>query len=320
MPTIRETCSVIALTGIAFATGVATAQAPIATPTPVLTDPTDDAGKERREVAAEKDDSLIAGLVDEMGSPRLAARRDAAKRLREMGLRAHPSLAKVAIEGDPERTMIAMRLLADALQSEEEAVVESARKALEKIGENANPQGIAANRLLREQIRPEPRLVPPNNNMGLNQRLIPRAFNPGQQLIPAPGFNQGQVNLRVSVRTINGVRSIEVVQNNRTFRFNDVAGGLEVERPDDKGGSTKKLYKDSAELKSKDREAYDVYQKAGGDGQANPVRAMPPMFGPNPGIPNFPRFPRMQLLPPVELPPIPAPKLKKSNKPKPVEV
>lgn len=319
MPTIRETCLVIALTGVAFADSLATAQTPDQTATPVLSD---DPGKESRQAAMEKNATLIAELIDGMGSPRLATRRDASKRLRAMGLEAHPSLAEVAIDGDPERTMIAMRLLTDALQSEEEKVAESAQKALERIGENdTTPQGIAANRLLRAQMRPEPRLNRPNNNMGLNQPLlIPPGFNPGRQLFPAPGFNQGQVNLRVSVRTVNGVRSIEVVQNNRTFRFNDVAGGLEVERPDDKGGSTKKLYKDSAELKSKDREAYDVYQKAGGDRQGNPARAIPPMFGPNPGMPNFPRFPRMQLLPPVELPPIQAPKPKKSNKPKPVEV
>lgn len=297
---IRETSLVIvSCCGIAFAAGSVAAQDPILEGSP------DESAATLVEVDAELQKSVIDPLIEQMRSPRFAERREAMKRLRLLGPKSHPALAKVALDGDPDLTTLAMGLLAEAMQSDDPELSSSARKAFEQIGKGDNPQGIAANKILREHDRPEPQpRMPrlPNNNMGLNlPQLIPPAFGQG-----------GGMNLRISVKTINGVRSIEVVQNNETYRFQDVPGGIEVERPDGKGGMKKTVYKDAAELKTKDAEAFGVYQKAGGDRRGQ--NRMQLRFGPN----KFPPLPRMQLQP-LLVPPIPeAPK--RPSKPRPVDV
>ncbi|KAA5541386.1 hypothetical protein FYK55_17600 [Roseiconus nitratireducens] len=191
-------------------------------------------------------------LADQMASPRFAERRRAIERLRQMGKAAHPVLGKVVETGDPDSASNALDLLRQASESADSDLRASATETLQRIASSDSPMADAARKSLQpaEQVPPRPGQLP---------GMLPGIPQPRPQFAP-----RRRTNLRISIRTANGVRDVEVTENDRTFRFRDNGQSLDVERPDGQGGTTKKSYQGVDDLKKQDPEAYEAHKKAGG--------------------------------------------------------
>ncbi|MCO8123050.1 hypothetical protein NHH03_14985 [Stieleria sp. TO1_6] len=277
--------------------------------------------------------ALMSDLLEQMQSDRFAQRSEASRRLRQLGTKAHQMLAEIVQSGDSESATRALDLLQQAAQDSNLEIASSARRALVAI---AKAGGLQARRARNALQPPDPMPLQP-----LPAIQAPVAPGPPQAFAPMQ-----RTNLRISIRTSNGVRDVEVVQNDRKFRFRDAGAGIETERPGKQGGIKKQTYKDIDELRREDPEAYQVYQKAGivrteratrpdrtlpalppdfgqpmppGFGPGGVRRPLPPSFQPMPQLqPTAPTGPRLELHP--ELTPVPARKPNAPASTKPVEV
>jgi len=272
--------------------------------------------------------AAVTELLDGLQSPRFTDRRRAAIRLQAFGREAHAAFESAALSNHPERAIAALDLLKDAFADPDAETSESARKALERIARTKGSASAIAQQALRQadssQVNPFGR--PLNRPM---QRARP--------VQPAPAFApQPRNNLRIRIRNVNGLREIEVIENNRRFGFKDVPGGLQAERPDGKGGVERKVYEDAADMKQKDPEAFEKYQKAGG-GTGGGLTRRPPnllqeLFGP-PALRRIPApkqlseppakkpdGPRIELHPEIAPRPVPPTKPKRRPERKRVEV
>lgn len=253
----------------------ATCSAQLPSHVPDATAPTADA--QTADVAAQR---ATERLLEDLRSPKFAARRNASRKLQQLGVSAHRSLERIVLSADlaadSESATRALDLLKAATRSQDDKIVASAVESLRRIAASDSPLAKTAAQALLDpadanSLPGVPRLAAPALQFAPRFQFGPAApqFNP-------PAFApQGRINLRISVRTINGVREIEVVENDKKYRFRDVDGGLETERPDGNGGVKKHTYKDGEELRQKDAEAYRIYQKAGGDKRAEDKRGGP---------------------------------------------
>ncbi len=265
------------------------------------------------------EEAAIVERLDQLQSPRFAERRRAASELRSLGASAHPALENAALSNRPDRAIAALDLLKDALDDPQRQTADSARECLRRIAQTQGSAAAIARQALRRADRAGADPTARQNGPGLPQLMPPIPNQP-------PGFApRGRTNLRISIRNVNGVREIEVIENDRAFRFKDVQGGLRIERPDGNGGVERKVYEDAEALKQNDPDAYEKYQKAGGGGGGNlggnlnlrPRSLLEELFGP-PALRNprqvppppaaKPDGPRIELHP--EIAPRPAPRIK----------
>ena len=202
-------------------------------------------------------EELISQIEQRLHSPRASIRRLASRQLYQLGAAAHPTMERMVAEGDPEAASRALRVLADSLTSQSSGVAESARRSLQRIAEAGGPFGVTAASILSQAD--EDQLLP-ENRFRVQQR------KPLAPAVQRPAFaNRPRNVVRVRIRSTNGKRMIQVEVSNKIFHFRDVDGGIEVERPDGKGGRKKVIYQNSADLAQRDAEAFDAYRRAGGD-------------------------------------------------------
>lgn len=205
-------------------------------------------------------------LIDQLDSPRFSQRKQAVRRLESRGAEAHQALESAIKTRGAETADRCLEILSRAYHSEDEKTSASAAESLQRIAQGNGVHAKAAANLL------SPPADPRDKQMGR------RGFGQWPQMIPpgiggAPGLGGG-ANRRtsISVRTINGVREIMVEENGLRYEFKDVDGGLEVSRPDGKGGLKTKTFRDAKELKEKDPEAHQKYERAVGSGNGIQIR------------------------------------------------
>lgn len=213
------------------------------------------------------DQGITAAYLGQLQSPRFAQRRNASRSLKAMGLGAHKILQEIAQSDEAESATRALDLLSEATRSSDPQIAESAREALRGIAASEGPRATSAGQALRPA---QPIAELPFFRPGQRQLVLPPVQRPvqwlGQRLAQRPGFAPGRrTNLRISIRNMNGIREIEVVENDKTYKFRDAGNGLETQRPDGMGGVKKQTYKDADELQQKDPEAFRAYQQAGGN-------------------------------------------------------
>lgn len=113
--------------------------------------------------------------------------------------------------------------------------------------------------------------------------------------------------MRVQVQNKNGKLRIQVEKNGQKTSITEVENGIQVEKKDAKGKSSKNTYKNVEELKQKDKDAHQIfeqYKKVGGGIQiqlkanARPLQlnARPKKIAdPNPNAPKPEKLQNMQL-------------------------
>jgi hypothetical protein len=232
----------------------------------------------------------IARLIAQLDDPAFSARQSATQKLAELGRAALEHLAAAAAGKSREASLRSLDLLRQHAEAEDRSLQAAARQALQKLAASDNPA--LAQRAADALHPPEPptipvRVVVPRAVGGI------RAIRPNNANIqfqfgarPAPGA----AVRRVSVTEINGRRTVEVADRERSVKMETQPGGaIGVEVTETRNGqaATRKLAAaDLADLKKQDPElgrVYEQYQKLG-----NPPIAplAPPPFRLNPAPPN----------------------------------
>lgn len=197
-------------------------------------------------------DAAIDRLVKQLDADEFAERQAATQKLEELGASALLALEAATQGKSHEAASRAMAILKTHFQSGQPALKQAAKESLQRIakGENA-----AAARHAEEVLTP-----PPEPNANARPAL--------------PGLRPGMAPLRlaiagaakrVSVKTVNGVKDVEVEEKDRKIKIHDdPAKGIEMEVTEKKDGKeeTKKYEaKNADELKTKHPEAHKLFEE-----------------------------------------------------------
>ncbi|MGM0490018.1 MAG: hypothetical protein ACQESR_25085 [Planctomycetota bacterium] len=201
-------------------------------------------------------DADIRASIRQLDANRFSKRQDAGRRLKERGMEAIAALRDVAESGSREASSRALRILKEHFSSGEGKLKAAAKAALEKLADS--DKALVA-RTATEILRPEPEEAQRQGN-ALGQRQI------------QVQLRLGGAARRVQIQNVNGVKNIEVKENNRTIEIEDhPQKGIKVEITEKKDGKDVKQRieaKNAAELKKKNPEAHKLYQKYGQGGGA----------------------------------------------------
>lgn len=192
-------------------------------------------------------------LVKQLDSQNFLDREKATTKLQELGKSAVPALKSAAAEGSLETKVRAIGILKNLMESEDKPTVEESQSALKELAKSENA---ATARRAKNALAPKPK--PP-------QAVGPIRIAPGIQIAGNVVIqNNAQ---RISVRTVNGVKTIEVTENQREVKIVEDTknnNGITVEITEQKNGkkTTEKFQaKDADELKKKHPKAYEDYKK-----------------------------------------------------------
>ena len=191
----------------------------------------------------------IAALVKQLDSDKFAERQAASDKLSEIGKPAIGAVAEAAGGESLEVTVRAIDILKKMLESSDKATKEGAKGALGKIAKSERPAAARrAGDALKELEEKE------------KQRQAPRFAPGGIQIAVAGGGAR-----RVSVRNVNGVKTIEADEGDRKVKIvDDPNQGIKMEVTTKKNGkqSTEKYEAKNAEdLKKKHPKAYETYKR-----------------------------------------------------------
>jgi len=189
----------------------------------------------------------IAALVRQLDSDRFAERQAASDKLAGIGKPAIDALVEAATGESLEVTVRSVDILKKLAGSSDDATKEAGKAALAEVAKSDRPSAARraqdALKSMEERQRPAGALVPG-----------------GIQIAVA-----GAGARRVSVRNVNGVKTIEAEERNRKVKIvDDPKAGIKVEVTTEKNGKkTTEKYeaKDAEELKKKHPEAHKIYKQ-----------------------------------------------------------
>lgn len=224
----------------------------------------------------------IPGLIKELDADAFAQRQAASLKLNALGEKAVPALIEAAKGESREASQRAIEVLKNHLESKDEALQKTARKALEDLsaGDNARTA-----RLAKDALKPA---VP---NVATNPAIVPGAV---PIRVMAGGIRiaagaPGGVGRRVTIQNANGQKTITVEEANRKIKIEDAGpGGIKMEITETKDGkeTTRKVEaKDADDLKKKDPDAHKIFEEFKQQGNAIQIQigAMPGLPGAAPG-------------------------------------
>jgi len=233
----------------------------------------DKAAEKADQKAAAPSAEEIAALVKQLDSDKFAERQAASDKLSQIGKPAIGAVAEAAAGDSLEATVRAIDILKKMLDSSDKPTQEEAKGAMEKIAKSDRP---AAARRAEDALK---------DFQAKQQQQAPR-FAPGAiQIAVAAGGAR-----RVSVRNVNGVKTIEADEGNRKVKIVDDPNQgikMEVTTKKDNGKESTEKYeaKNAEELKKKHPKAHEIYEKYSKQGgnfmiqmqaaRAVPVRARP---------------------------------------------
>jgi hypothetical protein len=212
--------------------------------------------KKAEKPAAEATADEIAQWIKQLDADKFTDRQAASEKLHAAGKAAIPALTKAAGGDSLEMTVRSIDLLQRFMGSDDKAVKDAAKEALEKIAESPKA-GTArrAKQALNPEQEPEPQFP-----MGVPQ-MIPNGLMP----------NGVGVSKSVSISNANGVKDIKVEEGDRKIHITvnaDKSIKMEItEKKDGKDDTKKYEAKKPDELKKKSPKAYETYKEyAEGEG------------------------------------------------------
>jgi hypothetical protein len=249
--------------------------------------------------AAETSAAELANLIEQLDAAEFAQRQQASRKLSEAGKAVFPQVEKAAETGSREVATRAIEILRQHFKGGDLETKESAKASLERLAKSGNPA--AAQRAEGVLNPPAAATLPPQAFGGMNPAILQQLQQLQQRQIQLGGVVPGQnVVFRTSVRTVNGIREIEVRSGDKITKVKDIAGGgLEASiteiHPNGKETTRKIEAKDLDDLKKKDADAaqiYETYSRRGGGIQigglapgALPPGVLPPGFMPGGAFP-----------------------------------
>ncbi len=200
--------------------------------------------KDEARAKAETDMKQIDSWVEQLGNQRLTKRVQAKEKLLSVGKAAIPSLAKAALSDKREMIEKSIDVLGALAQSEEEETADAARVTLKMLSESKKPS-------TAERAR---------SVLNTKEADGIKPFE-GWDESGNPFAGGGGGNRSVSVSSINGKRTIKIVDNGKETLIQEVARqGIRVKVEKDEG-PVEILAKDEADLKKRLPEVYKLYKQ-----------------------------------------------------------
>lgn len=189
----------------------------------------------------------LTQLIESLDSPRYSERFEASGQLKRAGRRGLDVLKSAAEDGSIEASSRALGILEYHFKNDDEgALQDQTKQILEAIAEQKDhPKQLAAQRILN-----------PKRSSVATPRLPAPFLVPPALVRPRP--------MQIQVRIAKGRRDITIKENDNSIRVLDTGEGIQVEKKKGQAPTTKKIYQNLEELKTKDTEAYRAYQRAGG--------------------------------------------------------
>lgn len=214
--------------------------------------------------------------VQALTSDDFKTRVEASRKLLESGVAAVAVVASAADGDDLERTTRCLAVLKKMVRSQMPGMGTAARQALVQLSKSD-----------RQSVAVRAAAALPRPTAGARNRANPRAGRPAVV---------GNAT-RISVRTVNGKRTIEMTTGTRKVKIEDTGGKQITVRVTDtvKGKPVTTEYKaaDVEELKKKHPEGHKLYEKYGKNNRIRIRRGFPGGRVP----PNFPGFPQRLIRP-----------------------
>ena len=226
----------------------------------------------------------VSDLIKKLDAETFRQREEAAGKLEALGKEAIPSLAEAAGAGNLETGIRSIDILKKLAEGNDKETAAEARSALEKLAKSENAATARRAKNALDPPRPEP--VP-----GVPNRLPFGRILPARVLPPRIAANVR----RVTTRTVNGVKTIEVEEGDRKVKIEeDPDKGIRVEITEKQNGKdvTEKFEaKNEADLKKNHPKAHAEYEKYAG-ANANAIRVQFPAAG-QPFRPRVPANPQL---------------------------
>lgn len=188
----------------------------------------------------------IDRLIGQLDAPRFAERQEASRRLSELGIAAIPGLEKAAKGESAEATARAIDLIREMLDSQDAATRDAAKASLESLAKCDRPAAASRAEEALKAKEAEERL-----------KRAP-AIGGGMQIVVGNAR-------RVSVRTVNGVKDIDVDEGEEKIKIHDDPNqGISVEvtkKKDGKDVTEKYEAANEDELKKKHPKGHELYEK-----------------------------------------------------------
>ncbi len=243
--------------------------------------------------ASEASAERIGELIEQLDADQYSQRQDALEKLIAIGKPAIEAVSQAATTGSLEVTSRSIDVLKKLYQSSDEATKSAAEAALQKLADGGHPSS----------ARRAKAVLKPKQEAGQG---VPVAR---QVIIGNAQFNIMGGNKRVSVKTVNGVKTIEVQEGDKKTKIvSDPQQGIKAEvttKKDGKETTQKVEAKNADELKKKNKEVYDLYQQYAKNNAMGQLqiqigniagRALPlPLPQPAPGAPQVQLGMRMQV-------------------------
>ncbi len=188
----------------------------------------------------------IDELIKQLNGDRYAEREAAMKALIDIGQPAIEAVDRAATAGSLEVTSRSIDILKKLYESSDEATKAAAEAALKQLAEGDHPPSA---RRAKTVIKPK-------------QPAGQGASGAGRVIIGGAQFNIQGGNRQISVKTINGVKTIEVNEpEKKTKIVEDPQKGITAEittKKDGKEKTEKIAAKNADDLKKKNKDAYDI--------------------------------------------------------------
>jgi hypothetical protein len=245
----------------------------------------------------------VAELIKKLEAENFAERQAASDELVKRGKAALPALAEAARSESAETVTRALDVLRQQLEGKDAELAAAAKDSLEKLAKGEGAAAKRAAEMLKPKATAAPQLaVPMAVPLAPGIRVFGGGFGGGAIRIAAAAADGG--GRKVSMKDVDGIKEINVVEGDRTIKINDdPAKGIKVQVTEKKDGKEEtKQYeaKSAAELKEKHPAAHKLYEEYKSGGIAIRFEALPVL----PALPGgFAPAPMPAIAPPMRVAP-----------------
>ncbi len=227
------------------------------------------------------DSRIVKHLIEQLDSDKFGDRQLAANQLRSLGERAIADLAKATHSDSQEVSGRAFEILQQHLLGNDTHLELAAKATLQSLAEGDSIQvADKAKRVLESSSGSNEWANP----FGIGGRIVGRPIIAGAQVqgriqIQIGGINNArQLGRTVKIHFNNGIKSVEMTENNKTTKVAEQAdGSIEVTEIVAGNAAPKQTYKNADELKKQNPAAHKIFQQGG-----KPPRVIVPPLNPVP--------------------------------------
>ncbi|WP_144058068.1 hypothetical protein [Novipirellula maiorica] len=212
-------------------------------------------------------DPLVKSLIQQLDSDKFSKRQHAMRQLHSLGKRAIEDLATATHSESREVSDRAFDILQQHLIGNDTHLELAARETLQSLSQSRSAQVAQRAKRLMEPDADEFEGLNPFGNGGVIIRRQGALGNPlqgGIRIQMGGGNPPPQLRRTVRIRFNNGIKSVEITENNKTIKVaGQPDGSIDVTETKAGKPSPTKTYKNEKALKKENPSAHQIFQQGG---------------------------------------------------------